>query len=69
MLKHISRSGCPSDNFRNQGLTQAPTVPTSTTNMSKNIEDTQEAALNLCQATPPGRFPPRRTGILTQRPP
>ena len=43
-------SGWPSDNFRNQGPTRAPTAPRFTTNVSKTIEEAQEAAPTLCQA-------------------
>ena len=51
-------SGCPSENCHNRGLTWAPTVTSPTTNVSQNIEEDQEAALTLCQATPSVVFHP-----------
>ena len=53
---HPCTSGCPWENFRNRGPTRYPTAPTPTTNVSENIEDTQEAALTLCKANPPVVF-------------
>ena len=45
-------SGFQSEVFRNRGPTWDPTSPRLTTNVSKNIEEAQEAALTLCRATP-----------------
>ena len=49
---HPCTSGYPSENCRNRGPTQDPTEPRLTTNMSKNIDEAQEAASTLCCATP-----------------
>ena len=46
-------SGCPSENFRNRGLTRAPTAPRLITNVSENIKESQEATPTLCQAILP----------------
>ena len=49
-------SGCPSENFRNRGPTQAPTTPRLTTNVIKTITEDQEAAPTIFHATPPRSF-------------
>ena len=49
-------NGCPLENCHKRGPTQAPTAPTLTTNMSKNIEEAKETAPTLCHATPPVIF-------------
>ena len=49
-------SGCPSDNFRNQGPTRVPISLRLTTNVSDNIEEAQEDAPILCQAIDPVVF-------------
>ena len=49
-------SGCPSENFRNWGLTRAPTSPRLTTNVSENTNEAQEAAPALFQSVPPVVF-------------
>ena len=46
-------SGCPSENFCNQGPTRAPTAPRRTTNVRENIEEDQESALTLYHVIPP----------------
>ena len=46
-------SGCTSENCRKRGPTREPTAPSPTTNVTENIKEAQEAALKLCQATPP----------------
>ena len=46
-------SGCPLENFRNQGPTRAPTAPRLTANASKIIEEAQEAAPTLYHTIPP----------------
>ena len=61
-------SGCPSENCHNQGPTRLPTAPTLTTNVIESVEESQEAVPTICHATPPGCFPLRLTGVLTQRP-
>ena len=43
----LCTSGCPSENCRNRGSTQASTTPTLTTNESENVEEDQEAAPTL----------------------
>ena len=49
----LCTSSCPSENCRNRVPTRAPTAPSLTTNVIKNIEESQEAALNLSRAIPP----------------
>ena len=43
-------SGCPLENFRNQGPSRAPTAPSLTTNVSDVIEEAQESGLIICQS-------------------
>ena len=49
---HPCTSGFLSKNCRNQGPTRAPTAPTLTTYVRKNIEEAQESAPTLCHTTP-----------------
>ena len=51
-------SGFPSENYYKQGPTLAPTEPRLITNVIQNIEEAQETAPNLCQATPAVVFHP-----------
>ena len=50
---HPCTSSCPSENCRIQGPTRAPTAPTLTANMRKNIKEVQEASPTLWHAIPP----------------
>ena len=45
-------SSCPSEKLPQTGPYRAPTAPRLTTNVSQNIEEVQESALTLSQATP-----------------
>ena len=45
-------SGWPSENCCNRGPTRSPTAPMLTTIVSQKIEENQDAAPTLCQATP-----------------
>ena len=49
-------SSCPSKNCPNWGPTRAPTAPRLATDVSKNIEETQESAPTLYHAIPPVVF-------------
>ena len=49
-------SGCPSENCHKQGPTRSPSAPRLTTNVIKNIEESQEDALTLCHTTTPVVF-------------
>ena len=49
-------SGCPSGNCRNRGRIWAPTAPTITTNVIKNVKDAQKDAPTLLHAIPPVVF-------------
>ena len=57
-INRYCMSGLPSEKYRNQGPTQAPTATRLTTNVSQNIKKAQESARTLCQAIPLAIFHP-----------
>ena len=61
-------SGCPYDNYHNQGPTWGPTAPGLTTKRERNHQGLPISRPDPLAVHCPGRISPRRTGVLNQSP-